>query len=260
MTTVRDALAAGNLYVALQPVVDLQKKEIFGYESLLRSHIPEFPDPLTVLKAAIREGCLGELGRALREMSVTAVPNTHLFLNLHPKEFDEGFLVRPDDAMFAHERSIFLEITEAVPLSHFRHCHGVLREVRSRGVFLAVDDLGAGYSNLKYIADLSPEVVKLDRELISGLDKQPRLQKLVKSIVRMCEDMGARVVAEGIETIGELRASMDSGAHFFQGYLLARPAFPPPEVDWNALEAVDEFYRPDTSRTDRFSRDLVRKR
>ena len=260
MSSIRDALAAGSFYVALQPVVDLNKREIFGHEALLRSRVPEFPDPPTILKAAIREGCLGELARALRQMAVDAVSGTHLFLNMHPKEFDEGFLVRPDDAMFQHDRSIYLEITEAVPLSHFRHCHGVLAEVRSRGVMLAVDDLGAGYSNLKYIADLSPEIVKLDRELITGLEKQPRLRKLVKSIVHLCEDMGARVVAEGIETHGELRAAVDCGAHFFQGYLLARPAFPPPAVDFATLEASEEFYRPDVTSTDQFSRDVVRKR
>lgn len=232
---VRDALAAGQLFIALQPVVDLHRRRVFAHEALLRCSTNAFNGPLKILEAAIADDFLGELGRALREMAVNANVDSHLFLNIHPSEFDEGWLVRPDDPIFTHDRSVYLEITESVPLSHYRHCHGVLREIRSRGVYLAVDDLGAGYSNLKYIADLAPEIVKIDRELVAGLTRASRLQKLVGSIVRLCEDMGAKVVAEGIETRDELHATLDTGVHYGQGYLFAKPAFPAPPVDWSHL-------------------------
>ncbi len=228
-------MADGHLYVAMQPIVDLARREIFGYEALVRSRSPDFPDPPSILRAAVADGFMGELGRALRLMAVQACPDSRLFLNLHPSEFDEGWLVRPDDAIFSHDRSIYLEITESVPLSHFRWCHSVLREVRSKGVYLAVDDLGAGYSNFKYIADLAPEVVKLDRDLITNLDSDPRLRTLVTSLVSLCRDLGAKVVAEGIETTSELHAIEECGAQYGQGYLLARPAFPPPKVSWAAF-------------------------
>jgi EAL domain-containing protein (putative c-di-GMP-specific phosphodiesterase class I) len=235
MPTVREALAAGHFYVAMQPIVDLERRRIFAYEALLRSKSPDFNEgPIPILKAAVAEGAMGELGRALRQMAVDATPSGHVFLNVHPSEFDEGWLVRPDDPIFAHS-DVYLEITESVPLSHFEMCQSVLRELRARGVFLVVDDLGAGYSNLKYIADLYPEVVKLDRDLIMNLEKQPRLQKLVTAIVRLCADLGAKVVAEGIETPEELAAVMRTGVHYAQGYLLARPALPAPTVDWSSL-------------------------
>jgi EAL domain-containing protein (putative c-di-GMP-specific phosphodiesterase class I) len=99
-------------------------------------------------------------------------------------------------------------------------------------VHLVVDDLGAGYSNLKYIADLHPRVVKLDRELIAGLSRGTRLFKLVAGIVRLCSELDARVVAEGIETVEELGAVIEAGARYGQGYLLARPANPLPPVSW----------------------------
>ena len=67
-------------------------------------------------------------------------------------------------------------------------------------MFLVVDDLGAGYSNLMYIVDLYPEVVKLDRKLVTDLHRKPRQQMLVRHIVALCDGLGARVVAEGIET------------------------------------------------------------
>jgi EAL domain-containing protein (putative c-di-GMP-specific phosphodiesterase class I) len=168
-------------------------------------------------------------------MSIRQVPTATLFLNMHPDEFAEGWLVRPDDPVSLHDRDVYLEVTESVPLSHYQYCHSVLRELRGRGVKIAVDDLGAGYSNLKYIADLQPEIVKLDRELVAGLERHRPLQRLVKSIVSLCREMGARVVAEGIETAAELRVVMDSGVHFGQGYYIARPHRDPPRVDWERL-------------------------
>ncbi len=233
---VEEALSAGDLYVALQPIVNFQKRDVFGYEALARCKSPLFKDPLGLINEAVASDCMGQLGRDLRAMAVRSCPRSALFLNVHPSEFNQGWLVRPDDAIFFHDEPIYLEITESVPLSHYEHCHGVLKEIRSRGISLAVDDLGAGYSNLKYIADLSPEVVKLDRELIANLRSQTRLHKLVSAIVRLCDGLGAKVVAEGIETIDEMCAVIDTGAHYGQGYLFARPSLPAPMVDWKSLE------------------------
>lgn len=231
------ALAKGLLYCAYQPIVDLARGEIYGYESLARSDAREFPNPPALFKAAIETGFCGRLGRALRQISVEDCPNERLFLNMHPDEFSEGWLIRPDDPLTLHDHEVFLEVTESVPLSHYQWCHSVLAEIRSRGVMIAIDDLGAGYSNLKYIADLEPDVVKLDRSLIAGLALATPLHRLVTSLVTMCTDMGARVVAEGIETAVELRAVIDTGAHYGQGYYLARPARVPPAIDWPTLLA-----------------------
>jgi EAL domain-containing protein (putative c-di-GMP-specific phosphodiesterase class I) len=205
---------------------------VFAYEALLRSKSAAFAGPLEMLEAAVAARCISELGRAARQMAVETCEDWPLFLNVHPNEFDRGLLVQPDDPIFFHSHPVHVEITESVPLSHFEMCHSVLAEIRSKGVMLAIDDLGAGYSNLKYIADLSPEIVKIDRGLVMELGSGPRYRQLVRHIVDMCEGMGARVVAEGIETIDELRAAQEAGADFGQGYLLARPAFPPPTVYW----------------------------
>jgi len=233
-----ETVSAGHLFVAFQPIVDLERREVFGYEALARCKSAIFKEALALIKEALAAKCMGELGRELRAMSVRSCPRTALFLNIHPSEFNEGWLVRPDDAMFFHDEPVYLEITESVPLSHYQHCHGVLKEIRGRGISLAVDDLGAGYSNLKYIADLSPEVVKLDRQLVANLRSETRLQKLVTALVRLCGDLGAKVVAEGIETREEMRAVIDTGAHYGQGYLFARPACPAPIVDWKAVHLV----------------------
>ena len=122
---------------------------------------------------------------------------------------------------------MYVEITESAAFTHYDLCVSVLREIKSRaGIFLAVDDLGAGHSNLKRVLDLEPRIVKLDRALVTGLDKHRRQQTLVRHVVRLCVELGAEVVAEGIETYDELSAVVDSGAHYAQGYLLGRPGFP----------------------------------
>ncbi len=215
-----------------QPVVDLRTRKVFAYEALARSLSPHFNNPIALFSAAIDAGRVGELGRLTRMLSVDGCTEWPLLVNINPNEFDEGWLVRPDDPFYWHDHDIYMEITESVPLSHFELCHSVIAEMRSKGVMLAVDDLGAGFSNLKYIADLSPDLVKLDRDLVAGVTCNSRQHTLVKSIVSLCSQMGAKVVAEGIETADELSAVIDAGVDFGQGYLLARPDYPPPLPAW----------------------------
>ncbi len=236
MTDVQTLIDGSDFDVHYQPVLDLRTNKAFAYEALVRAHPPEFKNPLVLIDAALREGLMGVLGRAIRRKAVDDCRDLPLFLNIHPNEFEEGWLVRPDDPIFEHEHPVYLEITEGVPLSHFSLCHEVLQELRGKGMCLAVDDLGAGYSNLKYIADLNPEMVKLDRDLITGLTIGSRLHTLVTKIVDLCTALGAKVVAEGIETDEELAAVRATGCHYGQGYLIARPAFPPPRPRLVGLE------------------------
>lgn len=232
MAPILRVLAERELTVVYQPLVDLKTRKIFAYEALVRTTAADFDGPPSLFRAAVEHECTGELGRMIREIAVVGCATHPLFLNIHPAELNQKYVVQPDDPIFQHSEDVYLEITEDVPLSHFRLCQSILREVRGRGVYLVVDDLGAGYSNLKYIADLHPRVVKIDIALIKGLVKDTRMFRLVSSIVVLCKNLDALVVAEGIETEEELDAVKDAGAHFGQGYLLARPAFPPPPAVW----------------------------
>jgi EAL domain-containing protein (putative c-di-GMP-specific phosphodiesterase class I) len=230
-----EGIDAGKVFIAFQPVVDLHNKVIFGYEALVRSQLEGLTSPLDLIGAACGDGSMGRVGRRLRRLSVEGCPRYPLFLNLHPAEFAQPWLVRPDDAIGDHDLDVFLEITESVPLSHYEHCHSVLQEIRDRGAKVAIDDLGAGYSNLKYIADLNPEVVKLDRELVKDIRRDTRLHRLVTSIVEMCTVLGAVVVIEGIETRDELMAVIDTGARFAQGFYLGRPNPQLQRLEWDRL-------------------------
>ncbi len=222
-----------DLRVVFQPIVDLSTGEAFAYEALVRCRVPRYSSPPVLFERAAKLGCAGRLGRMVREIAMPLAAGRPLFINIHPQELNEGWLVRPDDPIYEHDAPIFLEITESVPLTHFDLVMSVLREVKTRGnVQLVVDDLGAGYSNLKSIADLEPHVVKLDRELVAGVDKNKRQRQLVSSVVSLCRDLNARVVVEGVETEDELAVLRDTGADFAQGFLFARPNYPIPAISW----------------------------
>ncbi len=221
-----------DLSVVFQPIVRLDSGKLFAYEALVRCRLPDL-SPTALFERALAERSTGRLGRSIREIAVPMCSGIPLFVNLHPSELEEGWLVRPDDPIVAHDHDVYLEITETAPLTHFDLCLSVLREVCSRvGAHLVVDDFGAGYSNLKHISDLEPRVVKLDRNLIEGLDRKRRQQRLVAATVRLCHELGALVVAEGIETPDEYAAVRDCGAQCGQGYLFARPGFPLPTIQW----------------------------
>lgn len=226
-------LSASDIDVALQPIVDMKTGKLFAIESLVRCKWPEYKNPFHLFQKAEEENSCGRLGRPIREVAIAAAAGYPLFLNIHPEELASRWLVRPDDPMTLHDAPLYLEITESAAFEYFDLVQGVLREVCARtSAQLVVDDLGAGHSNLKRILDLEPAVVKLDRELVRELDQHPRQRTLVTAVIDLCQDLGAKVVAEGIETVDELKACRDCGADYGQGYLLAKPANPVPAVNW----------------------------
>jgi len=228
-----EGLSEKDIEIVFQPIVSITTRRVFAYEALTRCRWPSLANPETLFRRASEESCCGRLGRIVRAASVQRASGVPLFVNVHPDELSARWLVRPDDPVFFHDHDVYVEITESAAFTHYEVCVNVLKEIQSRaGIFLAVDDLGAGHSNLKRVLDLEPRIVKLDRALITGLDQNPRQQILVRHVVRLCVELGAEVVAEGIETADELSAVVDSGCHYAQGYLLGRPSYPLPPGRW----------------------------
>lgn len=223
MGTVTRALAEGSVSVVFQPIVEIATGITFAFEALARSQAREFDSPVALFDAAVEQRVAGKLGRRIRDLATAVCTDDALFLNVHPEELSDRWLVQPDDPIFSHGPGVYLEVTESVPLSHHDLVKNVISEVRSKGVGLVVDDLGAGYSNLRYIADLAPDIVKVDRGLVERLDGDKRRRRLLSAIVRLCNDLGSDVVAEGVETRGELDAVRDSGVRFVQGFLIGKP-------------------------------------
>ena len=228
-------LARDQIGVVFQPIVDVSTGRAFAFEALVRCKDPRYPNPPALFEAAVKEEACGHLGRQIREVAFSTCGDNALFVNLHPQELASRWLVKPDDPISFHDRAVYLEITESAAFNHFDLCMDVLKEVgRRTGALLVIDDFGAGYSNIERVADLEPAVVKLDLKISRDIHQRKTRQVVVRHMVNMCRELGALVVGEGVETVDELRCLRDLGVGYVQGYLLARPAAPPPPHVWPA--------------------------
>jgi EAL domain-containing protein (putative c-di-GMP-specific phosphodiesterase class I) len=124
---------------------------------------------------------------------------------------------------FPLDRIIF-EFTENEKLDT-AHVANILRSYRTIGFKTAIDDFGAGHAGLGLLTKLQPDIVKLDMELIRGIDTEPVKQTVVKHTLRMLDDLGITPLCEGIETEAEARALADLGVNLIQGYFFAKPGF-----------------------------------
>ncbi|MGH7439927.1 MAG: EAL domain-containing protein [Polyangiaceae bacterium] len=224
--------ALATLWMAYQPIVSWSRREVYGYEALLRSGEPTLPHPGAVLDGAERLGRLPELGRAIRAAASGPAPmlpeGAMLFVNLHTHDLLDDSLFDTGAPLARIAQNVVLEITERASLHHIRDVQARVARLRDMGFRIAVDDLGAGYAGLTSFAQLEPEVVKLDMSLVRDIHTQPTKQTLVRTMISMCKELGMEVVAEGIETPEERDVIVAAGCDLMQGYLFAKPgkAFP----------------------------------
>jgi len=226
--------AVEKLWVAAQPIVSWSGRSVFAYETLLRTDEPTLRSPLDFFDAAERLGKAAELGRIIRRHVAGILggvrPAGHIFVNLHPADLEDPELYADDGALTPFAGQVVLEITERAALDGIHELSSRVTRLRSLGYRIAIDDLGAGYAGLTSFAQLEPEVVKVDMSLVRGIDNSPVKQKLVRSIIALCTELGIQLVAEGIETPAERDALIALGGDLCQGYLFARPGrgFPNP--------------------------------
>ncbi len=211
-----------------QPIVVASDRDLFGFEALLRVNHPSLSSPQELVDAATALDRLFDLDRTVRflvagdlQRAPEAVP---VFVNLLPESLDDERLFHPDDPLRPHANRIVLEITERAPLDVIDGVDTKLEGLRALGYQLALDDLGAGYAGLTSLVTMQPEIVKFDRELISGIHRSTTRTTLVSAMVVLCQDLGAMTLAEGIETEDELAHLHGLGCDLVQGYVIARPA------------------------------------
>jgi EAL domain-containing protein (putative c-di-GMP-specific phosphodiesterase class I) len=228
------SLSLAELEVVFQPIVELATGRTFAHEALARCSRAQFPTPIELFEQAERERFCGRLGRMIREVCFSRFPAGDLFINLHPHELGERWLVRPDDPMCFHSGTVYLEVTESAALEHMEVTRQMLLELKGRmNARLVVDDFGVGHSDLFRVLELEPDVVKLDRSLVTNVHQSAAKAARLEYVIDLCTELGALVVAEGIETVDELRTVRACGAPLAQGFLMGRPAFPPPVATWD---------------------------
>lgn len=221
------ARALGSLRMVYQPIVHSDGSG-FGCEALVRCGEPLFPHPGALFVAAERLGRLLELGRAIRgavgeSLARQAVPG-FAFVNLHPLELNDDALLAPSSPLARFAPNVVLEVTERAHLDNVRNVSDRVARLRELGFRIALDDLGGGYAGLTSFAALVPDFVKIDGELMRGIDQHALRRRLVTSIAHVCNELGIPVVAEGIETSGEKDEALRAGCGLLQGFLIGRPA------------------------------------
>lgn len=223
------------MWMAFQPIVDRRERRVIGYEALLRSDEPLMKNPEHILEAAERLGRLHELGRAVRAKVASAADATEsdgakLFVNLHAADLNDEDLYSADAPLSKIAHRVVLEVTERSSLYGVENVTACVAELKALGFQIAIDDLGAGYAGLTSFTQLDPEIAKLDMSLIRGVNTDVRRQSIVRSMAKLCEELGMSVIAEGVETAAERDMLAELGCDLLQGYLFAKPGrtFEPP--------------------------------
>jgi EAL domain-containing protein (putative c-di-GMP-specific phosphodiesterase class I) len=228
-----EALALPQIESAFQPVLSLAHSAAVGYEALLRASAGGAPcSPEQAFAVARQAGRYGEYERActrhhVRRFAQFADDENVLFINVHPDVLADPVhgTALADDLLQSGvaPARIVIEVLEANQDIPAALADAVAR-LRSDGFLIALDDFGAGLTNLGRVWDLRPDVVKLDRELIAKAVSSYRNARSLLRLVDLLHDIGTFIVVEGVETEEQARLSADCDADFVQGYYFGRPA------------------------------------
>ncbi len=235
----RRALARKQLRLHYQPLIDLAEGRIYGLEALIRWEHPRFgllgPDRFietaeaTGLILPIGEWVIREACRQIRVWKKHLGLDLVVSVNLSPRQFDQPDLVsQVRDAL--HEsglrpENLELEITESNAMSDVDKTVKLLKELKLLGVRVAIDDFGTGYSSLSYLKLFPIDTLKLDQSFVSGISV-PEDGAIARGVIAMAHSLGLRVVAEGVETLGQLEFLKASSCDRLQGFLFSRPLDP----------------------------------
>lgn len=216
---------------AYQPIVDLLSRTIYAHEALVRgpngesagSVLSKVNDEnryrfdqacrVKAIRGAARLGMQGYL-------SINFLPNAVY----RPEACIRSTFAAAKEVGFPTERIIF-EVTEGEKVMDRAHLVNIVTEYRRFGFSTAIDDFGAGYAGLDLLAEFQPDIIKIDMELVRGIDTSAPRQAIVRGIASICKDLNIRLLAEGIETRAERDFLAACGISLMQRYLFSRPAF-----------------------------------
>jgi EAL domain-containing protein (putative c-di-GMP-specific phosphodiesterase class I)/DNA-binding NarL/FixJ family response regulator len=213
-----------HLFVTVfQPIVDLREVRTVGVEALTRFFAEPVQGPVRWFADAELAGLRAELELAAARAALTHLSDIgsdmFIALNLSPATLTHCGPLFDD----ADGRRLVVEITEHAAIDDYDALASYLAPVRDRGTRVAVDDAGAGFASLRHALQLSPDFIKLDVSLTRGIDSDRRRHALAAGLIGFADELGAAVVAEGIETRAELDTFRELGVQYGQGYFIAAP-------------------------------------
>jgi EAL domain-containing protein (putative c-di-GMP-specific phosphodiesterase class I)/FixJ family two-component response regulator len=226
---VASAFAPGAMTMVFQPIIELSQVRTIGYEALARFCVEPVRTPDRWFADAADVG-LGDalevaaVSKALESLPRMTPGDVFLAINVSPGTLLHRGLL---DLMTENVASrVVLELTEHHQIEDYGPVLDALGALRERGVRIGVDDTGAGFSSLRHILALTPDIIKLDMSLVRDIDQDPARRALAASMAAFAADTGAQLIAEGVETAEELLALVALGVRYAQGYHLGRPADP----------------------------------
>jgi EAL domain-containing protein (putative c-di-GMP-specific phosphodiesterase class I) len=211
--------------IEFQPVFDLNDCSIVSLEALARF----WTEPMRSPSAWFAEAT--EVGLGV-ELELAAIRSALQRLHDFPPEIDIALNVSPTTALDRRFCELLLdvadrvviEITEHAQVDDYEQLRRALAPLRQRGARVAIDDVGAGFANLRHILRLAPDLVKLDLSLTQEISRDPAREALATSLVGFAEGVGASIVAEGISSDEDLAVLRALGVAYGQGFYLARPS------------------------------------
>jgi EAL domain-containing protein (putative c-di-GMP-specific phosphodiesterase class I) len=222
---IRSVIENNQISMVYQPIWSLGSRRPVGFECLARfaAAPSRSPDKWFAEAFEAKLGVLLELAAIrIAQAALAAFPaDIYLAVNASPSTILSGELLDVLNGMPAER--IVLEITEHAHVENYDRLLDALQPLRMRGVRLAVDDAGAGYSSLQHILQLRPDLIKLDMGLTRSIDLDPARRALASALVAFARDTGSEIIAEGVETASELHALRSIGVEKAQGYFLGRP-------------------------------------
>jgi len=226
----RDLIASGTINTVFQPIYALPNLSVFGYEALSRGPGgTPFESPEVLFDYATKSDVVWDLEQlCLRATSSNAkklAGKQALFVNVETdvvQRLETGG-AKALAPLTGLGREIVLEITERAAIHDYAIFRDSVQNLRDLGFKIAIDDAGSGYASLQSIAELRPDYLKISNYLVTGLDTNPIRRDVVEMLLRLAQKMKATVIAEGIETEGELNQLLEMNVPLGQGYYLGRP-------------------------------------
>lgn len=246
---VEEVIRTKRIRMMMQPIVDVAKQRIAGYEMLARGLDAEggIISPAELYTLAREQNQLFRLDRTCRIAAIeagTKLPHDMLiFVNFIPTSIyvPEHCLtttIATVNRLGIDRSRIVFEVVETDRVQDLNHLSGILDYYRSTGFRCALDDFGEGFSDEDTLRALQPDIIKLDRKYVTDIDTDPEKHQMAQTIFEQGRSMGATMLAEGVETRAEAATLARIGYHLQQGYWYGRPAWDPMEVDADKLRVV----------------------
>lgn len=243
-----------SLLTYFQPIVSVKKKSVIGLEALCRGVDPAggVIAPAVLFERARAENMTLALDRLCRKKTLESYKkicpgngDLFLFLNMDTSIIGRGVvgsgnLLNTVQRLELNPNNIVIEIVES-RVADLEALKRFVRFYKSNGFFIALDDVGAGRSNLDRVPLVRPDILKIDRSLVSGIDRKYYRQEVFKALVNLSRKIGALVVAEGVEREEEAITALELGADLLQGYYFAAPLPLADSSVWQGMKKIDHL-------------------